>query len=397
MRILLAFDKCKNSLTAAELCSLGEELLRKEKDNVASSIPLTDGGEGFVEILTRGAKGIFEQYLVRDSLAREKLVKVGICKADSLSETVHRFLDLKGSEKLAVIEMASVAGLADLKMNERNPWKTSTLGIGDLLGKVSQDGADAILLGIGGSSTNDAGLGALVSLGLRFFDSDGREVANPSPEKWSSIAEVDSKNLSYLPPLFIACDVENKLLGKKGATYQFAQQKGLHEKDLPVLEQKMEKIVDKLEKFFPSAKTCADSAGSGAAGGIAFGLSLHYESKLVSGFNLLSHWFDLEKRLMQSDLVITSEGRFDSTSLNGKGPFELIRLSQKYGKPSLVLAGSVEEKAAHKCEELFPDCSIQAFGSEDISLEENLKQAPELFKTKFKTVLANHLRKTKEK
>ena len=100
---------------------------------------------------------------------------------------------------------------------------------------------------------------------------------------------------------------------------------------------------------------------------------------------------------MQSDLVITGEGRFDSTSLNGKGPFELIRLSQKYGKPSLVLAGSVEEKAAHKCEELFPDCSIQAFGSEDFSLEENLKQAPELFKTKFKTVLANHLRKTKEK
>ncbi len=390
MRVLLAFDKCKGSLTAEQMCSLARSsLVSQGKDFIFASVPLTDGGEGFSSILTTGADGEHRQFEVRDSLARTKTAGFGLCQADRLTPKALDFLGLSGSEKLAIVEMASVVGLADLKEGERNPWKTTTLGVGDLLREVARLGVEVILLGIGGSSTNDAGLGALSSLGLRFLDQDDQRIEVPTPFEWNRVARIEADELVDLPPIVIACDVKNQLLGPEGATYQFGPQKGLPKKELADMEGAMIDMLAALEQSFSGAREMAERPGAGAAGGIGFGLSLQYQAKLKPGFSLLDHWFGLEEQIRKSDFILTGEGRFDRTSMTGKGPFEVIRLAHKHQKNCLVLAGSVEDSARQECITRFPSCSIETFAREDWSLEENFSQATGLFKAKLDSLLAN--------
>ena len=190
-----------------------------------------------------------------------------------------------------------------------------------------------------------------------------------------------------LPPVVIACDVKNRLLGPEGATHQFGPQKGLPENELADLEAAVTDMLAKLAQNFPTAREISEMPGTGAAGGIGFGLSLNYETSLKPGFSLLDHWFGLEEQIGKSDLILTGEGRFDRTSMSGKGPFEVIRLAHRYKRKCLVLAGSVEEEARRECIDRFPFCSIEAFGREDLTLEENFSQAPSLFKSKLETLL----------
>jgi glycerate kinase len=367
MRVLLAFDKCKGSLTAEQMCSLARSsLVSQSKDFISASVPLTDGGEGFSSILTTGADGEHRQFEVRDSLARTKTVGFGLCQADRLTPKALEFLGLSGLEKLAIVEMASVVGLADLKEGERNPWKTTTLGVGDLLREVARS-----------------------SLGLRFLDQDDQRIEVPSPFEWNRVASIEADELVDLPPIVIACDVKNQLLGPEGATYQFGPQKGLPENELADLEGAVIDMLAALEQSFSGAREMAERPGTGAAGGIGFGLSLQYETKLKPGFSLLDHWFGLEEQIRKSDLILTGEGRFDRTSMSGKGPFEVIRLAHKHQKNCWVLAGSVEDTARQECINRFPSCSIETFGREDLSLEENFSQATGLFKAKLDSLLAN--------
>ena len=388
MRVLLAFDKCKGSLSAERMCSLAHSACTgKSLEFSAVSVPLTDGGEGFSTILTSGADGEHRKFEARDSLGRQKTVHFGLCRAERLPPKAGEFLSLNGSEKIAILEMASVVGVADLKQEERNPWNTTTLGVGELMLEVARLGVDLILLGIGGSSTNDAGLGALSSLGLRFLDQDGRRIEVPCPSSWNQVSRIETDELMALPPVVIACDVKNRLLGPEGATHQFGPQKGLPENELADLEAAVTDMLAKLVQNFPTAREISKMPGTGAAGGIGFGLSLNYETSLKPGFSLLDHWFGLEEQIGKSDLILTGEGRFDRTSMSGKGPFEVIRLAHRYKRKCLVLAGSVEEEARRECIDRFPFCSIEAFGREDLTLEENFSQAPSLFKSKLETLL----------
>ena len=139
-------------------------------------------------------------------------------------------LNLPNRGKLAIIEMASVCGLSDIAPKQRNPWVTSTRGVGDLLIAAKNNNADFILLGIGGSSTNDAGIGVLNSLGLSLRETTGQEIENPSPENWNNVSKLDSSTLESIPPVIVACDVNNPLLGPDGATYQFGRTKRVKRK-----------------------------------------------------------------------------------------------------------------------------------------------------------------------
>ena len=184
-KILAAFDKCKDSLAAKELCMLAKKTLEEEgQEYLVDMVPLTDGGEGFVEILTLQAGGEFIPLRASDSLGRKKELVVGLCELEKLPQIVKDFLSLPDRGKIVIVEMASVVGLADLKRKERNAWKTSTVGIGEVLKYCSTLQPDAILLGIGGSSTNDMGLGALSGLGMELFSESGDLLSFPSPETW---------------------------------------------------------------------------------------------------------------------------------------------------------------------------------------------------------------------
>ena len=377
---LVACDKCKGSLSAFEVCSLAKYVLQQRfPGSQIVEVPLTDGGEGFTDILTCGATGLFHPIKVKDSIGNQKQAKIGLCEIAKLPASVTQALELPSSGKLAIVEMAQSAGLADLTSDQRNPWQTSTYGVGQMLLEAARLGVDAILLGIGGSSTNDIGLGALHALGLSIRNEMHEEIPFPSPSTWTNIRNLDAESLSDLPPIRIACDVENQLLGEFGATAQYGPQKGLPKSEIGLFESEIKDLLNLLKSKEPKTFDLAKANGSGAAGGMGFGLSLFYEVSLVQGFQLISSWFEIEKKIKKADFVITAEGRFDQTSMDGKGPYEIVKVAQQNSTQSLVIAGSVDDKVAVQLSKNFPDCSFISFGRSDWTMEKNLSCARENF------------------
>ena len=377
---LVACDKCKGSLSAFEMCNLAESVLSERfPTSGVTKVPLTDGGEGFCEILTRGADGVLHSIEVLDSVGSKKKAQYGICDVEKLSPKVIKFLNLPSSGNLGIVEMAQAAGLADLPESNRNPWETSTFGVGQILKKVAECGVDVILLGIGGSSTNDIGIGALNALGLSLKSHDNNEISFPIPSVWKNVEGIVIDGLDSLPPIRIACDVDNQLLGHQGATAQYGPQKGLHDRDIEQFEEQIKEILNIIESHRTDIFELSKVKGSGAAGGIGFGLSIFYEVSLVHGFDLISSWFEIDQKIEEADYVITGEGRFDQTSLSGKGPYEIIRLSNLKETPSLVMAGSVDSKTAREISGNFTGCDLIPFGRSDWSLDENLSRANQNF------------------
>jgi len=383
MEVLAAFDKCKDSLSAWEICSLVQKTLYSEFGIENTKIaPLTDGGEGFVEILTKAKDGTFHSVQAKDSLGEIKKAKIGIVSGEELDSSMLDFMNLSDSKKLAIVEMSSIVGLADLPVEKRDPWETSSFGVGELLWESSRLGADSILLGIGGSSTNDIGVGAMSALNIEFSDLHDRKIPFPAPKFWSDIKEISSVNKLHLPFIRIACDVTNPLLGKNGATFQFGPQKGLKPESLSGMEEKISNMSARLSLILGKSLDLRNQPGTGAAGGIGYGLNLFYDAQFLAGFSLVEKWLELENRVRGSDLIITGEGRFDNTSLYGKGPYEIIRLASKYDKRVILMAGSVDEKALMKCKSEFSNVEIYAFGKKELSLQENLINAPKFVEEK---------------
>ena len=332
MRVLIAFDKFKDALSARAACEAVAGALRaRHPDWTLDLCPLTDGGEGFCETLARNRGERIELIEVVSARGEKITAPVGFVSTWALPPPARERIGLTGT--LAIAGMASASGLEQVPREQRDPWQATSYGTGQLLRYAAEEKADAILLGVGGSATNDLGLGALAALGFKFAD-------GPSPARWAHITRLEAVALQ-LPPIFIACDVTNPLLGPHGATATFGPQKGLRPEDLPRLEAEMARMAKLLCTACGQPQAIADRPGAGAAGGIAFGLMVAANAKLVPGFDLVSAWFDLPARLAAADLVITGEGRFDATSLGGKGPGSLVREAQRLGKPAHVFAGSL--------------------------------------------------------
>lgn len=346
MRVLLAFDKFKDSLTAPEACNFAAAALReKHRDWQLDLCPLADGGEGFCSILTQAIGGRLIDSTVHDPLGDKVAAQLGIVQLSAIPPAARALLGLDGipvgpNTTVAVIEMASASGLALLKPEERDPWQTSTYGTGELMRTATELGVSAILLGVGGSATSDLGLGALSALGLDFFTANGERIADPIPARWREINRIDGAITPAIPPVRIACDVTNPLLGPRGAAATYGPQKGLKPADLPRLDHESARLAALLCDRCGQPGSLVDAPGAGAAGGISFGLMAATGAKLLPGFDLVSAWLDVERRLAAADLVITGEGRFDDTSLQGKGPGAVAARALALGKPVHVFAGS---------------------------------------------------------
>ena len=388
MRILSAFDKFKDSFSAQDACALVKEVASDVSSGLeVISCPLTDGGEGFVEILTPKYEGEIIKVPARDSIGEEIIVEIGMVSIESLSSSVRTLLDLPASGKLAVLEMASVCGLSDLQPKQRNPWRTSTVGVGELLLHAKANEADCILLGIGGSSTNDAGIGALCALGMKLGETNGQTIKFPSPDTWSNLSLFGQPDIAPMPPIRIACDVDNPLLGEDGATKQFGPQKGLKVNELNNLEASMVRMLDQLKEFFPQAHRLSQMAGAGAAGGIGFGLSLIGDVKLVGGFDLVSQWLDLENEVRKADLIFTGEGKFDQTSCRGKGPFQILSLAKIANKKAVLFCGSIDFDLVDNCNKRFPNVLFVPIAQKNTPLLENLRAGPDNLKSSCRKVL----------
>jgi glycerate kinase len=350
-RVLIAFDKFKDALTAREAGEVVAAALREQRPDWTFDLaPLSDGGEGFTTILTQAVRGQEVACEVTGPRGKPVTAKFGLVPVMAIPSLARAQLALASSlapsSKIAIIEMASASGLALLAQDERDPWQATTQGTGELMRAAAAAGASAFLIGMGGSATNDLGLGALGALGLRFMDMHDDLVYPPVPGNWERIMRLGGTLPGDFPPLRIACDVTNPLLGPRGAAAVYGSQKGLCIEDYVRLEHQAARVADMLCAHCGRDQTLQYAPGSGAAGGIAFGLMVSADAKLLPGFELVSAWLNLEEKLAAADVVITGEGRFDETSLEGKGPGALVVRALALGKTVHVFAGKIA--AAHR-------------------------------------------------
>jgi glycerate kinase len=344
MRVLVAYDKFKDSMTAEEACEGTASVLRElHPEWTLDLASLTDGGDGFGAILTESANGQSTRVNAAGPFLESTEAMIGIIEIDRLPVGARDLLTgLPVSGRLAIIEMASINGLAMVPPEKRSPWTTSTLGTGQLIRAAANAGVNGILLGVGGSATSDLGLGALAALGYEFRNSASGTVHPPVPEVWPEIIGITGVLNPSTPPIWIACDVDNPLLGERGAVAVFGPQKGLKESDRPRLEAESLRLADLLCQYLGCDPDVKTTPGAGAAGGISFGLMAAARARLVSGSELMTAWMRLNERIGEVDLVITGEGRFDRSSLSGKGPGEIATRSLDLGKTTHVFAGSIE-------------------------------------------------------
>lgn len=375
MKVLICFDKFKDSMTAREAGQIVEGVLRKHHPGwPVERVALADGGEGFCEILTESLNGRLETHRVTGSLIQPVDARLGWVTGAHLSQAVRREWKLKDASKVALIEMAQATGLQDLSLDQRDCWKTTSLGTGELIQHAVKEGAETILLGVGGSSTHDLGLGVLEALGLRFFDREGNRLQPVRPELWDRVDHLGGNLPANLPPFKIACDVQNTLFGPQGAAAVYGPQKGLKPGDHGRIEKLGQKMARLLCDYLEQPMSLAEVPGSGAAGGITFGLSAACEVELIAGFDLVSRWLNLPEKIEACDWLITGEGKFDPSSLQGKGPGTLARTALAQGKRVSILAGRMEVTGDAFADHGHPD--LIEISPRSLDLKEALEQGP---------------------
>ena len=326
MKIIVAPDSFKGNMSASEVCSAMEAgILRADKKAKVYRIPLADGGEGTARAVTEAAGGEFVQVTVHGPLGKKIKTEFGLIE--------------KG--KVAVLDLASASGLGLLKREDYNPMKASTYGTGELIRAALDTGASELIIGIGGSATNDGGIGMISALGFRVLDESGKPVGEGG-EALAKIASVDisgaDKRLKGVS-IKTACDVTNPLLGPKGASAVFGPQKGA----TPEMVKTLDKGLDKLAKAWINAGLAKDAGqpGDGAAGGVGAALRICLGAKMESGAMLVMRYAGFFDRLKNADLVITGEGMTDSQTAGGKLCSVVARESRGANVPVALLSGGI--------------------------------------------------------
>ena len=344
MRVLVAFDKFKGSLTASAACEIAAAALREAQPSwTVDSCPLADGGDGFASILTAAAGGELRRCRVTGPRGEAVDAAYGLVDVAKIPAAARARLGSAATDgaRIAVIEMSAASGLALLPPERRDVWQTSTIGTGELIAAAARDGASAVVLGVGGSATNELGLGALQVLGAKYLGLDNLPLnVAPAPVSWPQIRRIAGE-LDALPPIFIACDVTNPLLGPQGAAAVYGPQKGLRRADVARLDHESARLALLLCTHFGQPDTTMEQPGTGAAGGIAFGLMVATGARLLPGFDLVAQWLNVDGRIAAADIVVTGEGRFDDSSLTGKGPGAIAARALAGGKRVHVFAGTV--------------------------------------------------------
>jgi glycerate kinase len=326
MRILIAPDKFKGSLTAAEVAeNLAIGLRDVLPDAIIKALPVADGGEGTVAAIHDGAGGDWIQGAAHDALGRPV-------------EVSYLWLPERAT---AVMEMSEASGFWRIPPAERDLLRANTCGVGEMIEHAIGRGAKAIVLGLGGSATNDGGIGMARALGFRFEQEQEQEVKTPAElARLRRIVRPDRE----FPAITAAVDVRNPLLGERGATRTFGPQKGGTPEQLALLEEALRRLADVVTADFGC--DFRDVPGAGAAGGLGFGLMSFCGATIRPGFDLVSEFIGLRSAIEQADVVVTGEGRLDEQTLEGKAPAGVARLARESGKRVFAIAGSSSEAPA---------------------------------------------------
>lgn len=348
MKAVIAIDSFKGSMDSIEAGEAAEKGIRRVFTDAETIVyPLADGGEGTVQALAKGLGGRLEKVKVTGPLGEPVICEYGIVE-----------------EKTAIIEMAGAAGITLVQPELRNPLNTTTYGVGEVIKDAIGKGCRHFIIGIGGSATNDGGVGMLQALGAEFLDEGGKQV----PFGARGVENLAAINCEHMLPELkdcdfrIACDVDNPLCGENGCSHIFGPQKGATPEMAEQMDQWMEKYAKLTEEYFQEVKKLSadvawnpvDSEGNyasnypgcGAAGGLGFAFRAFLRGKLEPGINIVLEEIGIESAIKDADIVITGEGCLDGQTVMGKAPIGIARLAKKYGKPVIAFSGAVTEDAA---------------------------------------------------
>jgi glycerate 2-kinase len=375
MKILIAPDKFKGSLSGREVAeniALGlRDLLPDLKIAIA---PMADGGEGTAEVICDALGGSWLKCKAHDPLGR---------KIDARYAWIEE-------RKIAVMEMSEAAGMRRLSESERDPVRATTFGVGEMILDAANRGANEIIIGLGGSATNDGGFGMARALGFR-FDYEHEQEQEQKVTRLLHLTKIAKPKDLTLPKIIAAVDVRNPLLGKNGATRVFGPQKGASKDKIDVLERALTRLADVVEKEFEGKSAeCnsfgrtgkmpmfRDEAGAGAAGGLGFGLVSFCGARIRPGFDVVAEAVRLESKIKDVDLVITGEGSLDRQTLEGKTPAGVAQLARKLGKHVFAIVGRATKD--RDARELFDD--VYELARPGMNEKEQIKRAAELLREK---------------
>ncbi|MBM3707112.1 MAG: glycerate kinase [Actinobacteria bacterium] len=326
MKIIVACDKYKGNLSAFEVCNTIKNAILKVDGSIEVVInPMADGGEGTVETLVESFNGSFVNVKVKGPLNEDINARFGIINIDT-----------------AVIEMASASGLWLVPENKRNPLKTTTYGTGQLIKKALELGCTKIIIGIGGSATNDAGMGMAQALGVKFYDKENNILGYGGEQ----LLKINRADISGICPLIkkakisAACDVDNPLFGPKGAAYVYSPQKGADKEMVRILDRGLKNFSKVVSKTL--GRDIGSIKGTGAAGGLGAGLVAFLGAELKRGADIIIEATSLEKKIIDADLVIAGEGVMDIQTFYGKSSYGVAKLAKKYGIPVITINGAVD-------------------------------------------------------
>lgn len=360
MKVVIAPDSYKGSLTAMEVAnSIEEGIIKYNKNIEVVKVPMADGGEGTVQALVDATGG--------------KIINLKVC--DPLLREIDSFYGILGDGKTAIIEMAAASGLNLLHKNELNPLITSTYGTGQILNDAIEKGCRKIIVGLGGSATNDGGAGMLRALGIRFLNKDGRDI----PEGGGvlkNLYKIDKKNFNteiLKCEIIVACDVDNTLCGINGATNVFGPQKGASEDDIRILDEGLSEYSKIIKREF--GVDVLNVSGSGAAGGTGAAF-LEIGAKLESGVDIVIRETNLVEALKDSDIVFTGEGRIDFQTKFGKAPYGVAKEAEKIGLPVIAICGEIGEGYDELYNHGFT--SIFSIVNKPMTLEDSIKDSKKL-------------------
>lgn len=359
MKILIAPDKFKGGLSTVAVAKAIERGLRRALDDRELAIvikPIADGGDGTAEVLCEAASGSWTKHRVRGPL-------------DAPIDARYCVGSFGGQGRVVIMEMSEASGMR--RTETLDPARANTFGVGELLLAAAETAADEIIVGLGGSATNDGGFGMGAALGYRFLDAAGRELT-PEPFNLSNVRRVVAPDDLRLPRIVGAADVRNPLLGERGATRVYGPQKGADQRQVEELEKGLENFARVVARDL--GKDAASTPGAGAAGGLGYGLLCFCEARIENGFELVAERISLAEEIGWADWVITGEGRIDAQTLHGKGPAGVAAMARKAGKPVVALAGSVADE--DELSSLFT--VVMPIVTRPMTLEEAMKKTDEL-------------------
>ncbi|MFA8299073.1 MAG: glycerate kinase [Hyphomicrobiales bacterium] len=359
MKILITTDSFKNCLSSKQVAtSLKAGLLKVDNNHIIDIIPIADGGEGSLDVLS-------------DHLQLERQT---VSTKDPLGNIIRSDYALSLNKDIAFIEMAKTSGLELLQHQDKKPLVANTFGTGQLIIDALDRGITNIVITLGGSATNDGGIGMAAALGYQFYDKKNKLV-EPLPKNINSIHRIATENIHPMLKscsFTAACDVKNPFTGKEGTSYVFGKQKGANSSEIKFLDQSLLHLSSLIQNTFGINMNTIP--GSGAAGGLGGGLIAFTNAKLINGFGLMKDITNIETHIKSSDLIITGEGKIDQQTKFGKLPYSIGMICKKHNIPTIAICGIKDIKTTD-LKEYGIDC-IMSICDRPMSIEESIKKAP---------------------